>query len=104
MFSSTRKCWPSCFFGETLTSGEAEAGVGVSLDLPLELGRVVPASVGKGGERVHDVGGLVRLPAKRLRCEVRRVGLRQDAVGGNLSRAETQVDGLRERRIAGEGD
>ncbi len=70
----------------------------------LELRRLLPARLRERRERVHDVRGLVRAAAHRLRREVGAVGLGEDPVGGHLRRGEPQVDRLRERRVAGERD
>src|SRR5437879_4776642 len=99
MFSSTRKCWPRPLLGVTLTvsppgeppgspippppaahSREAEGGRRVRVDLRPERNGIFPPRVGERGNRVDHERGLVRLPANRLRSQVRRVGLGEDAI------------------------
>ena len=50
---------------------QTEALGRVAVDLPLELLRILVARLRERRERVHDVGGLVRPAAHRLRGEVR---------------------------------
>ena len=101
MFSSARKCWPSCFFGTTVT--EREGARRVRVDLRRELVRVLAAGGRERRERVDDVRGLVRPAAQRLRREVRAVGLGEDPVGGDRA-ALAQLGGLRVSDVAGERD
>ena len=98
MFSSARKCWPSCFFG-TDAHGEAEGGASRSRR---SRARARPASspraAASAATRVDDVRGLVRAAAQRLRREVGAVRLGEDPIGGNGGRGLAQLLGLRIRR------
>ena len=59
---------------------QPEDCVGVRVDLRRELGRIDVAEMRERLERVHDVRGLVRRAAHRLRREIGTVGLREQAV------------------------
>ena len=63
--------------------GRAEGGGRVGVEPRRELGRVLAAGLGQGGDGVDDVRGLVRPPAARLRRQVGAVRLGEDALGGN---------------------
>ena len=104
MFSSTRKCWPSSFFGRDVHAGSAKHSAALrSICRSSSCGSSPRASASAASVCI-DERGLVALAAHRLRREVRRVGLGEDPVGGNLRRGEAQVDGFREGRVAGERD
>ena len=66
---------------------EPERGCRVGVDPRFELVRRLVSRVRQGRERVTDVRGLVGATADRLRGEVRAVGLREQAIGGNLAAA-----------------
>ena len=93
MFSSTRKCWPSSFFGARglIRGSRGRRRARVLLDLPLELRLAFAAREGERREGVHDVGRLVRLPADGLGGEVGRVGLGEDPLGGDLARRDAEL-------------
>ena len=103
MFSSTRKCWPSSFFGAMLTADRTRAW---RCRRPARRARPAssPRARASASKRVHDVRGLVRPPAQRLGREVRRVGLGEDAVERDLRRGDAQLRRVLVRRVAGERD
>ena len=103
MFSSTRKCWPSCFFGRTLTAAGRR---------PLRWRRCGAASSLASSPRASASAAIVWTtcagsfgrPRTRLRREVRAVRLGEDPVGGDGRGGLAQRLGLRIRRVAGEGE
>ena len=104
MLSSTRKCWPSDFFGATLTAGRPKAAVGVQVDPALQLRGLDAADVREHGERVEDVRRLVAPAAHGLGGEVRAVRLGEDPVGGHDRSRLAKVGRLRIGDVAGEGN
>ena len=85
MFSSTRKCWPSAFFGATVTGARTQRRVRVGPGR--ERVRVLAARVRERRDGVDDVRRLVRAAADRLRREVRAVRLDEDPVARDRGRA-----------------
>ena len=103
MFSSARKCWPSRFFGMH-GHGSEKAAVAFASIRAASSSASSPRAVGERGDRVDDVGGLVRPAAQRLRREVGAVRLGEDPVGGDRSGRLAQLSRLRIGDVAGEGE
>ena len=106
MFSSTRKCWPSDFFGpDGSRAARPNAAVAFASIRCSSSSGVLAARLGESGERVDDVGRLVR--ACRGRGWGERYGL---SVSARIRSAGTCGGGLAELRrlrvghVAGERD
>ena len=82
MFSSTRKCWPSAFFGVTL-HGSRKAAVAFACVSGGEPRLLLVADAGERSDRVDEVRGLVLPTAHRLRREVWAVRLHEDPILGD---------------------
>ena len=101
MFSSTRKCWPSCFFGTTLTARTRRSRSRRSWP---RAPRALAARLGERGERVADVRRLVAAAAQRLGREVGAVGLGEQAVGRDAACGLPQLGRLGVGDVACERD
>ncbi len=117
MFESIRKFWPSSRLGRMpnwrirrsegcvgslTTNRRGLGGVGVDLRRQLVVG---DAALDRDQlRRQHDVGRHVALLADRLRAEVRRVGLDQQAVRRHAQRGAAEVGVGRIGDVAGERD
>ena len=95
---STRKCWPYSFFTDRSMRSRCR-----SICRSSSAGSS-PRACASAASVWTTFAGSFGLPAHGLRREVGRVGLGEDALGGNLGRREAEVDGLREGRVAGERD
>ena len=84
--------------------GRPNASRRVRIDLRAECFRVFPARFGESRDGMDDVGRLVRLPSDRLRREVGAVRLREEPLGRNGTRRDTQVVRVLVGDVAGERD
>ena len=97
MFSSTRKCWPSDFFGATVTAirRQLRRWRGSRCQRVERLA----ARLGERADRVDDVARLVRPAPNGLRGEIRTVGLDEDPIERNDGRRLPQRGRLRVRGV-----
>ena len=92
-FSSRGSAGRAASWGSRLTA-RTKAAVAFASIRALELGHVLATRGGERGDRVHDVCGLVRPAAKRLRREVRAVRLGEERSAGTCAAASRSSSAL----------